>query len=1011
MENYSLLTKKETEQYEITSPEYDEAKHSFTSNDREVVITCAGDCLVEEKMYKSHLFGGRFSFDDVFTFVKSYFLSSDLSISNLVTMISENAPYTGEQSKIGGKYHCNAPVEFLRAIKNAGINFLMLSNNHNLDCGVNGIIETLNRINELGFEHTGLFAPQDTKRYSIVEVKGIKIALASYSTWFNRNDARLTELGRKTFINEYSKEKVSEDIKAAKQDGAEFVLVYIYWGTDAEYKTQPSKSMERMAQEIADSGADYIVGSHTHSVQPFTEITAATGKTVPCIYSMGNFVTSDISKISRQSVLLQLKLKRSQGVVRAVEQKFIPCYIPDRFYNISYPILPKGMGTANNLNISEFYLNTIKTLGCETTYFKYKLTKKRICKILELPEPEQDEEYTRLKFAIDAVVGCAALISDIPPKDTYETTHERCLELADIAIKKGAKLLISTEQIKDYPCLITPIPAVKIFSQIIKEWRLLFDVRAIGITGSIGKTTTTQMVYTVINSKYDTIRSTGNSNDVRCGGSVIQNLTTEHEFYVQEIAEGPNHESAAPLAELVQPQAAIVTVVGTSHIEKFGSQERILERCLGVQAGMPEDGLLILNGDDPFQQKAVTKKKTVYYAIENEKADYRAINIKNDEMSMTFDVVHDGETTPVRLHCFGRHNVLNALAAFAAGKWAGMTNDEIAAGIAKYRTSGIRQNLVSFGGQRIFLDCYNAAVVSIHSSLNQLAEIPTGDGGKRIAVFADILECGDKAEEYHRFAGEAAANSAADIVICYGNNARFMAEEAKKSKQTFYTSSSEELIQLIKENVTTNDVVLFKGSHGMALEHIVDKIWGTWFHEEFEGYDFLTHTTRDEHFSYCVYTDHAAVTRRISTAENVVIPDNVDGMPVASISPNAFSGSPTVKNVNFPKTLVNIRYCAFYNSSLSGEVTLPPSVRIIHESAFSTCKNLTKVVANEGVTHLGYRAFGNCTALESIVLPETVRQIGNEAFINCKKLTILGKEGSYAEEYAQNNGIPFSKIT
>lgn len=1010
MEKYSLLTETEKVQYEITPPEYDEVKHSFISEDNEAVITCVGDCLVEEKMYKSHLFGEHFGFDDVFQFVKQYFLNSDLSIANLETMICENAPYTGEQYKIGGKYFCNAPAEFLRAIKNSGINFLMLSNNHNLDCGVNGIIETLNRINELGFKHTGLFTPQDAKRYSIVEIKGIKIALMSYSTWFNRNEPHLTELGRKTFINEHSKEKVSGDIKAARQEGAEFVLVYIHWGTDAEYKTRPSESMKRMAQEIADSGADYIVGSHTHSVQPFAEITAANGKKVPCIYSMGNFVTSEISKISRQTVILQLKLKKFQGVVQAVEQKFVPCYIPDKFYNISYPVLPKGMGTTNSLNISAFNEDTLKTIGCETTHFGYKLTKKRICGILGLPMTKSDEEYTSLRFAADTVEGCAALISEISSQITYNTPHERCVRLADTAMEKGARLLVSTAQIKDYPCLITPLPIIETFTRIISEWRMQFDPKTISITGSIGKTSTTEMVYTLISSKYNTHRNTGSANNVRYSGTVVQQLKPEHEFYVQETMEGPPFGAAATIAKMVQPQAAVVTVVGTSHMEEFGSQERILESCLGVQEGMPEDGLLILNGDDPFQQKAVTERKTVYYAIENEKADYRAINIKNNEMGMTFNVVHGGETTPIRLNCFGKHNVLNALAAFAAGKWAGMTNEEIAAGLAKYRTSGIRQNLVRFGGQRIFLDCYNAAVESIRSSLSQLAEIPVGEGGKRIAVLADILECGDKAEEYHRSAGKAAAESKADIVICYGKDAKFIAEEAEKTKHTFYTDSADKLIELIKENVTVNDIVLFKGSHGMALEHIVDRIWGTWYHEEFERYDFLTHNKKDENFSYCVYTDHAALTNRISTTENVVISDNVDGKPVTSISSNAFGGSKTVKSVTFPKSLVNIRYCAFYNSSLSGEVKLPPSLRVIHDSAFSACKNLTIVIIAEGCTHLGYRAFGNCTSLESIVLPETVREIGREAFINCKKLTIFGKEGSYAEEYAKNNGIPFTKV-
>ena len=285
-----------------------------------------------------------------------------------------------------------------------------------------------------------------------------------------------------------------------------------------------------------------------------------------------------------------------------------------------------------------------------------------------------------------------------------------------------------------------------------------------------------------------------------------------------------------------------------------------------------------------------------------------------------------------------------------------------------------------------------------------------GEGGKRIAVLADILECGDKAEEYHRSAGKAAADSTADIVICYGKDAKLMAEEAEKTKRTFYTDSAEKLIGLIRENVTTKDIVLFKGSHGMALEHIVDRIWGTWFHEEFERYDFSTHNTKDANFSYCVYTDHAALTNRVSTTGKVAIPNSIDGKPVTSVSPSAFSGSKTVKSVSFPEGLVNVRYCAFYNSSLSGEVKLPPSLRVIHDSAFSACKNLTIVIIAEGCTHLGYRAFGNCTSLESIVLPETVREIGREAFINCKKLTIFGKEGSYAEEYAKNNGIPFTKV-
>lgn len=122
-------------------------------------------------------------------------------------------------------------------------------------------------------------------------------------------------------------------------------------------------------------------------------------------------------------------------------------------------------------------------------------------------------------------------------------------------------------------------------------------------------------------------------------------------------------------------------------------------------------------------------------------------------MGMSFDVQHDGTVTPVVLHCFGRHNILYALAAFAAGKLIGMTDKEITDGIARYRTSGIRQNLVSYGGVRLYLDCYNASVESMQSALSTVSAIPVSGQGRRIAVLADIKEGGADVVEYHRQVG------------------------------------------------------------------------------------------------------------------------------------------------------------------------------------------------------------------------------------------------------------------
>lgn len=197
------------------------------------LISCVGDMLAEEKLYKSHLIGGQTDFHDVFTFVRPYFAASDLTVGNLETMLCAAAPYTGEQYKVDGKYHCNAPQSFLDAVRQAGFDFLMLANNHNLDCGAAGIRETLNRIDDAGLMRTGLFAGPAERRFALVEVNGIRLALLSWSTWYNRNETRLTDEGRRALLNEYAPDRAASDIAAARAAGAEFVLTYIHWGVDA----------------------------------------------------------------------------------------------------------------------------------------------------------------------------------------------------------------------------------------------------------------------------------------------------------------------------------------------------------------------------------------------------------------------------------------------------------------------------------------------------------------------------------------------------------------------------------------------------------------------------------------------------------------------------------------------------------------------------------------------------------------------------------------------------------
>lgn len=639
------------------------------------------------------------------------------------------------------------------------------------------------------------------------------------------------------------------------------------------------------------------------------------------------------------------------------------------------------------------------------------LKKSTICKVLGLPMPKQDETYTKLYFAHDVEPGGVAIVSVNTSSPAVKTPQKRAVELADQAIGRGAKLLLSTTQIKDYPCLIVE-DVFDAFCKIATYIRSQFNPKTIAITGSIGKTTTTQMVYSVLKEKYNTHRNDSSANNVRLAAAVIQRLKAEHEFYVQETMEGPPYGAASTIAKMVQPHAAIVTVVGSSHLESFGTQERILESCLGVQEGMPEDGLLILNGDDPFQWGVKCRCKSVYYAIDNVQADYRAENIRGDGACLAFDVVYGDNRVPVKIHCFGKHNVLNALAAFAAGVWAGMSASEIVAGLYSFRTVGIRQNLVQYGGRNLYLDCYNAAPESMQSSFQALEMIPIPKGGRRIAVLADILEGGDKEDVFHLEVGKMVAESCIDKLICFGKKARLIASAvlANSSMPVFHTEKRNELVDYLRNNVTDRDVTLFKGSHGMSLEHAVDLAFGTWFHEEYEQYEFRSHLHDGKDFTYRVYTDHATVIKKISIETDVVIPDYVEGKPVTGIARNVFNQSRYTRSVKFPESLINIRYCAFYKANHLREISLPSSIRIIDESAFNSCANLKTVQIEDGCEHIGYHAFYNCEKLESVIVPNSVNKIGNEAFANCKKLTIYGVPGSYAEQYANARKIPFKSI-
>jgi poly-gamma-glutamate synthesis protein (capsule biosynthesis protein) len=381
--DYELIDRAVLEpNHEIAEPRYtlgeDGIYHSSSStNDNEAVIYFTGDLMCQTRQQQAAQTMTGYDFEESFDYVRSIFEQADLVVGNLEGTFCEQAPYMSEQSKIEDVYHLNAPSTYVEAVRNAGYDMVVMSNNHNVDCGVRGIYDSLDRVDQYKLVHTGLFRNSEDCRYVIMDVDGIKIGFMSYSTFFNRKEWHYTDLGMNTLMNPYSKEVVERDVKAVREAGAEYVMIYIHWGI--EYTNDPGMCryvpadidgytgeplmitipldfQYGWAQEIADAGVDYIIGSHTHSLQPYDVITSADGRSVPVIYSMGNFMSHQKKDVSKDTIILRVTLGRdSAGKVVIKNEGYIPAHVYEIYMGKDYVVIPLtspyngGIKLKNNL--------------------------------------------------------------------------------------------------------------------------------------------------------------------------------------------------------------------------------------------------------------------------------------------------------------------------------------------------------------------------------------------------------------------------------------------------------------------------------------------------------------------------------------------------------------------------------------------------------------------------------------------------------------------------------------
>ena len=394
-------------------------------------------------------------------------------------------------------------------------------------------------------------------------------------------------------------------------------------------------------------------------------------------------------------------------------------------------------------------------------------------------------------------------------------------------MEHGALFCITREQIDDLPCVVVESPE-QVYARMCKYYRDLSSMEATAVVGSIGKTTTKRMISAVYAAQYATFADPENENQIDCVGYICQHIPKNTKKLVQEVSEDTPG-CLRQISYMISPKIAVVTAIDKSHIEAFGSEEKILEEIASVTYGMPADGKVIINIDDPNTNHLIQDRPVVTVSMQDQQADFSACNIRLDEDGLAFEVLEksSGIQYAVKLYMvFAKHNVYSALYAFAAGVCAGVSHENILKGLAAYRTVGIRQNVYAARGSILYVDCYNAVARSMQAAITAADEIPVT--GKRIAVLGDIEEAGAFSEAIHKEVLAAVDASKFDVLLLYGQKMHRAAEEMSFRNSLSVICCKEKSVisrQLKAEGLGRGDLVLFKSSRKSALESVIKQTW------------------------------------------------------------------------------------------------------------------------------------------------------------------------------------------
>lgn len=388
------------------------------------------------------------------------------------------------------------------------------------------------------------------------------------------------------------------------------------------------------------------------------------------------------------------------------------------------------------------------------------------------------------------------------------------------AIEKGAAAVLCSRKSGEYPAIFVEDPRTAL-GDIARETLKHSGAKVVAITGSVGKSTTKEMIAAVLESTFRVSKTPANHNNDIGMPMAILDMPEDTEVAVLEM--GMNHfREIAYLSCIAHPDVAVIINIGTMHIEFLGTQQGIRQAKLEIVEGMTPQSMLLLNGDDTLLRYLdVMPKQRITYFGSSEDCDVRAMDIRQSDGILSFRVEAGRLSFPVEMHLEGEHFVADALAAVTVGLKLGVSPERIREALGSFQNMSGRQEIIQAHGCTIINDCYNAGPESMAAALNVLGNRP----GRHIAVLGEMLELGDCAQAEHYKIGRIAAEKA-DMVFAFGPHAGRVLDGTitggmpESMGRAF--EDRDELVAALKRAVKPGDVILFKGSHGMHLEKVLD---------------------------------------------------------------------------------------------------------------------------------------------------------------------------------------------